>query len=1248
MSKLEQHISLRILAHSLNVAKWTFLSLLLIALGVVGIILSPLGQGKIAGILAGAVSSAGDGYCTIEAVQLHRFPTITVLGFRWAYKQEPVITCDSITIRVMIMPLFSKQVIAPTVKLAHLKYHLRQDSTGWNFGRLIKKKNPKPKSNIAARTGEFPLRRIVVGILEFNNSELIVDSRSPVINIPKSPFFVRIRSFVFVKNRMSFERVEVRLPQLAVGVSGRIDFSHNPPYGFANGDITLADSTVRRVLHYWPETPHVALDFDGSHSPGGLHARAGVYLPGQAVNVTANNLDGNLHIIGLDVTTENFDLSPFVTGIDSTAITANITGEVRDPFSDISFAGKLLVDSSSLPPLENLTADLQWKFNKKYASAKGKIGERHANLTVDVSTVNFLKDNAQAKLTAHGSLLKLRDFLKSSDFPDSIFVNLVSNTTGKQIPIDSVAFRLSTSRLQLYKNVVDTLFAAGGYHRNRITLDTVRATSAGARIALSGEATTYGAYDVKGTIDHLFVDRVPQVFSVDTSIAATASVQFDAKGSAGSDSAKASHQVTFSGLLENVVYQDFFADSILVTEAVLNFPDSPYLIALRIDSLRSKYSLPVSLEVHGSWKRDSILLSLHTVSDTLSVDFTAAAKLDTLRGILTTQIDTLQIRNRNFPITLMQSAPIEATRRGIRWERYQADTPLGIVNGSFRYDTSGTFGGGYAISQMALTSLLTVVPKLRDLQGEISVDGNWLIRKNHPPTVTGYCNILGAGWNNVYVLDTLEAQFAMEDYLLSWDMNGRRDGIQALSSSGIARLTDTSFVGFDSLTLETIEMPSQWFVGMLPRRSVWDGTIKANVQRDQTNGIKLFVDLTGKRFVMPEFGIDQRDLVIRASTIGNALVIQQAETKSGKGNFKLTGQIAYDDSFTVDIQARARDFRFLKQPRKQISGDLDFSLHGPLNHLMMTGRSRISEAVFDMGEEEKDLEEVYLEDEDGGVFPALSIWNNAEGSISADAQGNVWIRGRGVNAEARMNLVMFKETGQQYPQIYGNVEILRGYVVQYGKRLTITSGSLTFDGPPFDPRMNITAVEKSLKRTKGVDITLSISGTAQNPELILSGKKGETQLSEFAAIGYLTIGMPLDENNLNITNETSELAKSGAIEQVTGLVGQRLGLSVFEYRSAKDSTTRKSSDTLEIGGYVTDKLFFSVATPVSTGVNKNTIRAEYQLLPWLRLATERDGEGKQTIEAYIQTEWDTPPIRKQSTVTTPTDSVKKVKGIETP
>ena len=200
---------------------------------------------------------------------------------------------------------------------------------------------------------------------------------------------------------------------------------------------------------------------------------------------------------------------------------------------------------------------------------------------------------------------------------------------------------------------------------------------------------------------------------------------------------------------------------------------------------------------------------------------------------------------------------------------------------------------------------------------------------------------------------------------------------------------------------------------------------------------------------------------------------------------------------------------------------------------------------------------------------------------------DTWLRSRStpeMNIQFTGDLDLSK-TPNEPPQVYGTIQVVEGRSTlrQFGQEFQISEGTLTFNGDPYLPYLNLAAVYE--QRARGsqeseVRITLSLEGRPDNLTPTLSS---EPPMDTRNILSYLATGRPADElfSGGGDQNGGGNLGTQVLLGQATNLVenlaANELGMDVVRLQIRTSGTSY-----LTLGRYFTPRLFVSIEQPVTT------------------------------------------------------------------
>jgi len=191
------------------------------------------------------------------------------------------------------------------------------------------------------------------------------------------------------------------------------------------------------------------------------------------------------------------------------------------------------------------------------------------------------------------------------------------------------------------------------------------------------------------------------------------------------------------------------------------------------------------------------------------------------------------------------------------------------------------------------------------------------------------------------------------------------------------------------------------------------------------------------------------------------------------------------------------------------------------------------------------------------------------------------------------------KTGPDF-EIFGNIDVVRGYYIFYGRRLKIDEGEIIFQGgEDFDPTMNIKAEytyrdSEKVKRVLG----LSITGLLSDPKI--SFTLDDNYLSEGDAVSILVFGRTSDEMSSSgqsglVSAAGSKMIAKVLTSQLSKTLGARFNLDMIEI----NATENWQSAAFVVGKYITNNLFVTYQRGFGETdgeeITPETVTLEYEL-----------------------------------------------------
>lgn len=184
--------------------------------------------------------------------------------------------------------------------------------------------------------------------------------------------------------------------------------------------------------------------------------------------------------------------------------------------------------------------------------------------------------------------------------------------------------------------------------------------------------------------------------------------------------------------------------------------------------------------------------------------------------------------------------------------------------------------------------------------------------------------------------------------------------------------------------------------------------------------------------------------------------------------------------------------------------------------------------------------------------------------ITINAPNQVFIRGRGLDAELGGRLVIGGTTANIVPQ--GGLNLIRGRLDLLGNRLDLTEASATLQGD-FDPYIRVAAQTT----VEDVSIRIAIEGPASNPEVLFTSSP---DLPEDEILARLVFGRSVAEISplqaLRLANGVATLSgRTGG--GVMGSIRGGLGLADLDVASDEEGNLGVTA-----GAYISDNVYTGV------------------------------------------------------------------------
>jgi translocation and assembly module TamB len=228
--------------------------------------------------------------------------------------------------------------------------------------------------------------------------------------------------------------------------------------------------------------------------------------------------------------------------------------------------------------------------------------------------------------------------------------------------------------------------------------------------------------------------------------------------------------------------------------------------------------------------------------------------------------------------------------------------------------------------------------------------------------------------------------------------------------------------------------------------------------------------------------------------------------------------------------------------------------------------------------------------------------------IAVDAPQQVWVRGRGLDAELG-GAIHIGGTADK-PAIDGGFALRHGTLDIVGRRLDFKEGKMTFDsGDKIDPILDLTAIT----RATNLEVTAKVEGSASAPRIVLSSTPTMPDDEILARLLFNKSAGALSPFELvQLAQATAELAGVRSGPGILDKIRKGTGLDRLAVEQGEGTT----GPSLSAGRYVAPGVYVGV----SQGAKNSAATVEIEVTPNIKVESEMGAEagGK----AGVNLEWD--------------------------
>lgn len=213
-------------------------------------------------------------------------------------------------------------------------------------------------------------------------------------------------------------------------------------------------------------------------------------------------------------------------------------------------------------------------------------------------------------------------------------------------------------------------------------------------------------------------------------------------------------------------------------------------------------------------------------------------------------------------------------------------------------------------------------------------------------------------------------------------------------------------------------------------------------------------------------------------------------------------------------------------------------------------------------------------------------------------------------------LDLLKDAGSDL-QVFGTLNTTDGYAEPLGKRFELEEGSLTFTGPPDNPRIFVRTLYEPPQAEQEVQIWYIIEGTVEDPEFRYDSNP---PMDLAGIISYTLFGQPYFKLNpaeqsvasFSSSNAAADLAMEVLVDRLESVATRRLGIDVVRIENTR--VGGDSGTSITTGWYINPKVFFAIQNVITGSTPTTGFYLEYYLQEDLKLILSQGNENRQGID----------------------------------
>ena len=305
-------------------------------------------------------------------------------------------------------------------------------------------------------------------------------------------------------------------------------------------------------------------------------------------------------------------------------------------------------------------------------------------------------------------------------------------------------------------------------------------------------------------------------------------------------------------------------------------------------------------------------------------------------------------------------------------------------------------------------------------------------------------------------------------------------------------------------------------------------------------------------------GVNVSDGDVQIALQGATARIERFTAKAGAGTLRLEGSAVLGAVPKAQLKLLTDRFQLLGRVDRRIVASGEAQMQLDAQTVSLDGKFRVDEGLIDFSRSdapELSDDVVVTRPTPKPVDPAVPLETRRNRAVAinlrVDLGNRLRLRGRGLDTGLQGDLLITSPGGRM--AVNGSVRAVDGTYAAYGQKLSIDRGTISFNGPVENPRLDIEASRPNTDIRVGV----TIAGSAQNPRIRLFS---EPEVSDIDKLSWLVLGRASDglgRTDTALLQRAALALLAGEGEGLTDKFTKAIGLDEVSLRQT-DGETRET------------------------------------------------------------------------------------------